>query len=74
LSKARFRSFWRTAEFIEIAKRLRADPDSFDWPLEDPLLCVALAFNETTINRLREQRAYDRVGQLRPGRLVEREE
>jgi hypothetical protein len=31
-------------EFGEAGERLMEDPDSFAWPLEDPLLCVALAF------------------------------
>ena len=30
--------------FCEAAERLMQDPDSFAWPLQDPLLCVALAF------------------------------
>ena len=28
--------------FCEAAARLMQDPDSFAWPLQDPLLCVAL--------------------------------
>ena len=44
----------RYAEFIEIAKFLHVAPDSFEWPLEDPLRCVALAFGETMFDRLRE--------------------
>ncbi len=44
----------RYDEFIEVAKRLHSDPDSFDWPIEDPLRCVALAFGQTMIDRLRE--------------------
>jgi hypothetical protein len=31
-------------EFSEAGERLMEDPDSFIWPLEDPLWCVALAF------------------------------
>ena len=31
-------------EFSEAGERLMKDPDSFTWPLEDPLLCVALGF------------------------------
>jgi hypothetical protein len=31
-------------EFSEAGGRLMEDPDSFTWPLEDPLMCVALAF------------------------------
>jgi hypothetical protein len=34
----------RPYEFREAGERLLEDPDSFDWPLEDPLMCVALAF------------------------------
>jgi hypothetical protein len=45
----------RHDEFIEIVKRLYVDPDSFDWPIEDPLRCVALAFHQTLIDRLHEK-------------------
>jgi len=45
----------RHAEFLEIAKRLHVDPSSFDWPIEDPLRCVALAFGQTLIERLYEK-------------------
>jgi hypothetical protein len=31
-------------EFTEAGECLMEDPDSFAWPIEDPLLCVALAF------------------------------
>ena len=31
-------------EFGEAGERPMEDPDSFAWPLEDPLMCVALAF------------------------------
>ena len=31
-------------EFSDAGERLIEDPDSFTWPLEDPLMCVALAF------------------------------
>ena len=31
-------------KFSEAGERLMEDPDSFAWPLEDPLLCVVLAF------------------------------
>jgi hypothetical protein len=34
----------RLYEFSEAGEYLLEDPDSFDWPLEDPLMCVALAF------------------------------
>jgi hypothetical protein len=34
----------QTAEFSKAGERLLKDPDSFTWPLDDPLLCVALAF------------------------------
>ncbi len=33
-----------TERFSEAGERLMEDPDSFAWPVEDPLLCVALAF------------------------------
>ena len=31
-------------QFSEAGERLMEDPDSFAWPLEDPLMCVALGF------------------------------
>ena len=34
----------RIDQFVETTERLCDDPDSFAWPLEDPLLCVAIAF------------------------------
>ena len=34
----------QSEKFTEAGERLMEDPDSFAWPLEDPLLCVALAF------------------------------
>ena len=34
----------KSEKFSEAGERLMQDPDSFAWPLEDPLLCVALAF------------------------------
>jgi hypothetical protein len=34
----------RSDKFSEAGERLMKDPDLFAWPLEDPLLCVALAF------------------------------
>jgi hypothetical protein len=37
--------------FSEAIFRLMQDPDSFHWPLENPLMCVALAFMQKTSNR-----------------------
>ena len=34
----------QSEKFSEAGECLMEDPDSFAWPLEDPLLCVALAF------------------------------
>src|ERR1700722_14912594 len=34
----------QSEKFSEAGERLMEDPDSFAGPLEDPLLCVALAF------------------------------
>src|ERR1700730_6428361 len=34
----------QSEKFSEAGEPLMEDPDSFAWPLEDPLLCVALAF------------------------------
>jgi hypothetical protein len=34
----------RVDEVVKSTHRLRKDPGSFEWPIEDPLLCVAIAF------------------------------
>ena len=34
----------RVNRVIKTVHRLRKDPGSFKWPIEDPLLCVAIAF------------------------------
>jgi hypothetical protein len=34
----------RTEEVVENMDRYLKDPDSFEWPLEDPLLCVLIAY------------------------------
>jgi hypothetical protein len=34
----------RTEEVVELMNRLLKDPEAFEWPIDDPLLCVALAF------------------------------
>jgi len=40
----------RFEEVIETMQRYMADPDSFEWPIEDPLLCVAIAFMRSVTN------------------------
>jgi hypothetical protein len=35
----------------EDVNRLMQDPTSFDWPLEDPILCVTIAFMRKLTNR-----------------------
>jgi hypothetical protein len=45
----------RFDEFVEAANRLEDDIASFEWPVEDPLRCIALAFTRTMSNRLREK-------------------
>jgi hypothetical protein len=40
----------RFEEVIETMQRYMADPDSFKWPVEDPLLCVAIAFMRSTVS------------------------
>lgn len=39
------------SRWVERVCRLMEDPESFDWPLEDPLLCVAIAFMRKLANR-----------------------
>jgi hypothetical protein len=34
----------RTEEIVELMNQLLKDPESFEWPIDDPLLCVTLAF------------------------------
>jgi hypothetical protein len=34
----------RIDQLVEACCRMMDDPDSFDWPIKDPLLCVAIAF------------------------------
>jgi hypothetical protein len=34
----------RTEEVVELMNQLLKGPDSFEWPIDDPLLCVTLAF------------------------------
>jgi hypothetical protein len=34
----------RTEEVVEIGDQYFEDPDLFQWPVEDPLLCVLIAF------------------------------
>jgi hypothetical protein len=38
----------RVEEVIETMQRYMADPGSFEWQIEDPLLCVAIAFMRST--------------------------
>jgi hypothetical protein len=38
----------RFEEVIKIMHRYMEDPDSFEWPIEDPPLCVAIAFMRST--------------------------
>jgi hypothetical protein len=51
----------RLGEFSEEVYRLMKDPDSFNWPLKDPLLCVAIAFTRKAINRWTDK-AYEKYG------------
>lgn len=39
------------SRWIEEVELLMEDPDLFEWPLEDPLLCVAIAFMRKYANR-----------------------
>jgi hypothetical protein len=34
----------RTEEVAEIMNQFLNDPDSFEWPIKDPLLCVSIAY------------------------------
>jgi hypothetical protein len=40
----------RTEEVVELMNQLLKDPDSFEWPIDDPLLCVTLAFMRSSSN------------------------
>jgi len=44
LSMAIIATNGRTEEVVEIVNQFLKDPDSFEWPIEDPLLCVSVAF------------------------------
>ena len=44
-----------------VAHRLMQDPDSFDWPLEDPLRCVAIAFTRKLTDRVTDK-AHEKRG------------
>jgi len=35
----------RTEEVVELVNQFLKDPDSFEWPIEDPLLCVSVALH-----------------------------
>jgi hypothetical protein len=45
----------RTEEVVEMMNQYLEDPDSFEWPLPDPLLCVCIAFMRTCVNWLTEK-------------------
>jgi hypothetical protein len=49
----------RVDEVLNTVHRLRKDPGSFEWPIEDPLLCVSIAFMrecmEWWLNKLNEE-------------------
>jgi len=34
----------RKEEVVELVNRYIKNPDSFEWPIEDPLMCVSIAF------------------------------
>ena len=40
----------RVDEVVKAAHRLRKDPSSFEWPIEEPFLCVAIAFVRESMN------------------------
>ena len=44
LSMAIIATKGRTEEVVELVNQFLKDPDSFEWPIEDPLLCVSVAF------------------------------
>ncbi len=37
----------RPEQAVKIMSRYLEDPRSFEWPIEDPILCVAIAFMQT---------------------------
>jgi hypothetical protein len=45
----------------EDVNRLMQDPTSFDWPLEDPILCVTIAFMRKLTNRWTDK-MHERLG------------
>jgi len=53
----------RVDEVVKTTYRLRKDPDSFEWPIEEPLLCVAIAFMrecmEWWLNKINEEDSED---------------
>ena len=40
----------RFEEVIKIMHRFREDPYSFQWPIQDPLLCVAISFMREVVH------------------------
>jgi hypothetical protein len=49
----------RIDEFSEAIFRLIQDPVAFHWPLENPLLCLALAFMQKTSDRWSDKKDED---------------
>lgn len=45
----------------EDVNRLMRDPATFDWPLEDPILCVTIAFMRKLTNRWTDK-VHERLG------------
>jgi hypothetical protein len=43
------------SRWVEEVCRLMQDPDSFNWPLEDPLRCVAIAFTRKLTDRVTDK-------------------
>ena len=41
----------RFEEVIDMMHRFREDPYSFQWPIQDPLLCVAISFMREVVHR-----------------------
>ena len=56
----------RVDEVVKTTCRLRKDPGSFKWPIEDPFLCVAIAFMrecmEWWLNKINEEYGADEEG------------
>ena len=63
----------RREEFNRETRRLLQDEESFEWPLEDPLRCLAIRFVSLTLEKVAFEKLglniYDRLLPI-PGRTI----